>query len=242
MQIRMSVSYIIAFLLLTVIMLELHEIVHILVGRLICGCWGSRDFNVWSLCVECKLDNLSWLATLGGPVFSFAIMWLGMFWLSSPNSNIKAFGFSLIFANIPFGRISEVMKGAGDEMVVTRHLLKSHFSSTQMVLICSGIILALGLPPIIKAFNILTNKNSWLYIIGFLTVPILFILIYILIGMNSLLNTGFLSTIGIMGTPVLITFHTIVTMLIFLFLYKKIFLLNKGQTMINKTEYKASLL
>lgn len=225
MQIRLSVSYIISFLLLTVIMLELHEMAHILVGRFICGCWGSRDFNVWSLCVECN-SHFSWLATLAGPIFSFAIMWLGMFWLSHPNSNMKALGFSLIFANIPFGRISEVMKGAGDEMVVTRHLLKDHFSSTQMILICSVIILALGLPPIIKAFSILTNKNSWLYIIGFLTVPILSILIYILMGMNSLLNSGFLSTVGIMGTPLLITFHTLVIMFVFLFLYKKIFLLN----------------
>jgi hypothetical protein len=230
MQIKISLSYIIEFLLLTIIMLELHETIHILVGRFICGCWGARDFNVWSLCVECeKTHRFSWVATLAGPLFSFVIMWLGTFWLSHPNSNIKAFGFSIIFANIPFGRISEVMKGAGDEMAVTRHLLKNHFTLTQMILICSVFILALGLPPIIKAFRILTNKNSWLYIIGFLTLPILFILVYILIGMNSLLNSGFLSTTGVMGTPLLISLHSVMAIFFFLFFHKKIFLLNKNK-------------
>ena len=77
-----------------------------------------------------------------------------MSWLYSSNSNKKALGFSLIFANIPFGGISEVFKGAGDEMVVTRHLLKNDFTLTQMILICSVFVLALGIPPIIKALNV----------------------------------------------------------------------------------------
>ena len=111
------------------------------------------------------------------------------------------------------------MRGAGDEMVVTKHLLANYFSSTQMILICSIIVLAIGLPPIIKAFRILTNKKSWLYILGFLTLPIAFILVYILIGMNTLLKSGLLSGIGIMGTPLLITIHTLLAIL-FLFLFR----------------------
>src|ERR1700712_1157986 len=116
MKIKISFSYIISFLLLTIVMLELHEMVHISVGRIICGCWGTRDFNVWHLCDECSTNHsFSWLAILAGPVFSFAIMWLGMFWLSSNNQQKKAIGFSFIFSNIPFGRISEAIKGSGDE-------------------------------------------------------------------------------------------------------------------------------
>ena len=88
MHIKLSISYIISFLLLTVVMLELHEIVHILVGRFICACWGVRDFNGWSICDECdKVHLISWMATLAGPLFSFGIMWMGMFRISSPNSN-----------------------------------------------------------------------------------------------------------------------------------------------------------
>jgi hypothetical protein len=227
MHIKLSISYIISFLLLTIVMLELHETVHILVGRFICGCWGSRDFNVWQLCDGCdKSQSISWVATLAGPLFSFSLMWLGMFWLSSSSSKLKAIGFSLIFANIPFGRISEAMKGAGDEMVVTKHLLANHFSSTQMILICSTILLAIGLPPIIKAFRILNNKKSWLYIVGFLTLPLAFILVYILIGMNGLLDSGFLSGIGVMGTPLLITIHTLTAILLLFLCRKKLIGLN----------------
>jgi len=119
------------------------------------------------------------------------------------------------------------MKGAGDEMVVTKHLLKNNFSFSQMILICPGFVLIPGLPPIIKAFRVLINNYSWLYIPGFLTLPIAFILIYILIGMNSLLSNGFLSNIGIMGTPLLITIHTTIAIAMLIFLHKKLFLLNQ---------------
>lgn len=158
------------------------------------------------------------------------MMWLGMQLLSSANAHKKAVGFSLIFANIPLGRITEAMKGAGDEMIVAKHLLKDNFSLTQKILICSGILLLLGLPLIIKAFRILKNKYSWLCILGFLTLPVAFILIYILMGMNTILKNGFLSSIGIMGTPVLITIHTIIAITLLLILRKKLFLLNSSKT------------
>jgi hypothetical protein len=228
MQIKLSFSYVITFLLLLVVMLELHETVHIVVGRLICGCWGPRDFNVWSLCGGCSENQpLWWLATLAGPFVSFALMWLGMFWLGSKDPHKLTFGFSLIFANIPFGRISTVMMGGGDEMVVTRHFLKSDYSRASMILICSAVVLGLVLPPISRAFRVLTNRWSWLYIIGFLTLPLLFLLIYVLTGLNSLLNKGFLATPWIIGTPVLITLHTSIALISLLWLRKNLFSINK---------------
>lgn len=224
MQIKLSFSYIITFLLLLVVMLEIHETVHIIVGRIICGCWGTRDFNAWELCDDCdKTHSLSWLATLAGPIFSFAMMWLGRSWLFSTNVKKQTLGFAFIFTNIPFGRITQTMKGAGDEMVVIRHLLKNDLSPNQLILIGSAIVLILGVPPIIKAYRIITNKRSWLYLLGFLTLPIAFILIYILIGMNSLLNIGFLSNVGIMGTPLLITLHTLMALILLVLLQWKNF-------------------
>ncbi|CAN5228624.1 hypothetical protein BH09BAC4_BH09BAC4_11690 [soil metagenome] len=231
MHIKLSFSYVVTFLLLLIVMLELHETVHIVVGRLICGCWGPRDFNVWSLGNGCPEHHLHWwLATLAGPLFSFALMWLGMVWLNTKESGKMTLGFSLIFANIPFGRISTVMMGGGDEMVVTRHFLKGEYSRTQMILICSVLVLGLGLPPIIKAFRVLTNRRSWLYITGFLTLPLLFLLIYVLIGLNTLLNNGFLATPWIMGTPVLITLHTSLALLALLWLRKNLFSINSNTT------------
>jgi hypothetical protein len=223
MKLKLSLGYIIAFLLLTLVMLELHETVHITTGRIICGDWGSRDFNVWNLCKDCGVHHPnSWLATLAGPLFSFMLMWMGMVLLYSINDNYKAIGFALVFANIPFGRISQAMMGSGDEMMVTRALLKDSLNRNQLVLTCSFILLILGLPPIIKAYQILKNKMAWLYIVGFLTLPLVFILTYVLTALNTLLNKGFLDTPWIMGTPLLITLHTLIALILLACFYKKL--------------------
>nr|WP_294948732.1 hypothetical protein [uncultured Mucilaginibacter sp.] len=227
MHLKLSLRYILAFLLLTLVMLELHETVHIITGRIICGAWGARDFNVWGICEGCqKAHPLAWMATLTGPLFSFMLMWLGMFLLNSTNMKRHAAGFALIFANIPFGRISQATMGSGDEMMVTRHLLKASLSHSQMVLICSAIVLALGLPPIIKAYRVIGNKYAWLYVLGFLTLPLVFILSYVLIGLNGLLNSGLLAAPWIMGTPLLITSHTVIAMVLFALLYKHLVLVS----------------
>lgn len=79
MKIKLSFPFITAFLLLQIVMLELHEMAHIVTSYLICGCWGIRDFNGWQLCNGCNNDHpLFWTATLAGPAFSVAVMWLGM--------------------------------------------------------------------------------------------------------------------------------------------------------------------
>jgi len=224
MRVKLSPKYIITFLLLVIVMLELHETVHIVVGRFICGAWGARDFNVWGLCEGCQEKHpLAWISTLAGPVFSFAMMWLGMFLLYAINPKKKALGFAFIFSNIPFGRISQAMMGSGDEMVVARHLLKNGFSHNQIIWICSGVVLLAGLPPIIGAYKVLTNKRKWVYFVGFLTLPLVFILTYVLTALNSLLNSGFLSAPWVMGTPLLITAHTFIALALLIILRRNLF-------------------
>lgn len=223
MKLKLSFGYIIAFLLLTLAMLELHETVHIITGRIICGDWGSRDFNVWNLCKDCNVHHPnSWLATLTGPFFSFIMMWVGMGLLYAINDNYKAAGFALVFANIPFGRISQVMMGSGDEMIVTKALLKDSLTHNQLILTGSCILLLLGVPPIVKAYLTLKNKMAWLYLLGFLTLPLVFILIYVLTALNGLLNKGFLANAWIMGTPLLITLHTFIALVLLAYFYKNL--------------------
>jgi hypothetical protein len=228
MHLKITPRYIVAFLLLLIVMMELHEIVHITLGRILCGCWGPRDFNVWSLCEGCKENQpLWWTATLIGPAFSFLMMWMGMAWLSSPNLKKSALGFSLIFANIPFGRITTVMMGGGDEMVVIKNFFKEDFTRPQMILIGSILILAVGLPPIVKAFKVIKNRLAWLYILAFMTVPLMFLLVYTLVALNTLLSNGFLSNEWIMGTPILITLHTLMAMILLTLFRKNLYLLNQ---------------
>ena len=227
MTLKLSPRYLLAFILLLLVMMEMHEIVHISVGWMICGCWGPRDFNVWDLCDACEnSETLGWIATMAGPFFSFALMWLGMFWLSSNNSKKVALGFSLIFSNIPFGRITTVMMGGGDEMVVVRHFMTGDFSRTQMIFIGTLIVLAIGVPPIAKAFRILQNKRAWIYIVGFLTLPLLFLLVYTLIGLNTLLESGFLASPWIMGTPLFITLHTSIALVLLMAFRRHLYTIN----------------
>lgn len=227
-RLRFSIPYALSFLLLLMVMMELHELVHISVGRILCGCWGPRDFNVWSLCDGCQEKQpLWWLATLAGPVFSFTVMWLGMIWLHSPKSTRQALGFSLVFSNIPFGRITTVMMGGGDEMVVVRNFLKDDFTRTQIIMAGTTILLVLGLPPIISAVRVLTNRRPWLIILGFLTLPLAFLLVYTLTGLNTLLSLGFLDDAWIFGTPLLITLHTFIALILLIWLRKNLSLINR---------------
>jgi hypothetical protein len=57
MKIKLSVGFVIAFISLRFVMHEAHELVHTFVGRVICGCWGPMDFNIWSLCEGCYEEN-----------------------------------------------------------------------------------------------------------------------------------------------------------------------------------------
>ena len=64
------------------VLAEAHELVHTGLGRLLCGCWGPRDFNVLSLCSTCATGHpyTNLAATLAGPAFMFAVGWVG-YWL-----------------------------------------------------------------------------------------------------------------------------------------------------------------
>lgn len=223
MRIRITPAYTFSFLLFLIIMMELHELAHITVGRWLCGCWGPRDFNVWSLCDGCESTQpYAWVATLTGPLFSFAMMYIGVMGLKSVDPVRKSVAFSLIFANIPFGRITTVMMGGGDEMVVLRNLLPAYFDRPSQIWIGSLLLLLIGVPPIYKAYHAVSNRRSWLYILGFMTLPLAFLLVYTLIGLNSLLKSGFLSEPWIFGTPLLITIHTIIAAGLFFVVRKKL--------------------
>ena len=54
MKLKLTSQFVLTFLALTFLMHEAHEIVHTSIGRLICGCWGMRDINVWELCKGLK--------------------------------------------------------------------------------------------------------------------------------------------------------------------------------------------
>ena len=118
MKLKLTPKFALTFLALTFVMHEAHEIVHTSTGRLICGCWGQRDFNVWGLCEGCSgLNSYSIVATFAGSIFTFFMIWIGAVILGkADNNDQKSFGFALIFANLPFARILTAGFGGGDEI------------------------------------------------------------------------------------------------------------------------------
>jgi hypothetical protein len=104
-QLQLSLKNLVIFQFFFFLMHELHEQAHIITGRILCGGWATRDFNVWKLCDSCSL-LYSVAATFVGPIFTFAMLWLGRYWLKYGRSfETRSLGFVFIFGNMPFGRI-----------------------------------------------------------------------------------------------------------------------------------------
>ncbi|MCA6361556.1 MAG: hypothetical protein IM638_00830 [Bacteroidetes bacterium] len=220
MKIKLTFQYVLTFLALTFMMHEAHEIVHTSVGRLICGCWGQRDFNVWGLCDSCETNPYGIFSTIAGPVFTFVMIWFGSFLLDNNNQNQKALGFSLIFANMPFGRILNPIFGGGDEVVVADTFIDNWDLSRIIVLILIILIVAF---PLIKAYRLIENRHKIGWFLMFLLLPFIFDILIVLLGMNTLLAMGVLSKNWIFGSPVLVTVWTITVTLIFVLTRKNIF-------------------
>jgi hypothetical protein len=224
MKLKITPKFVLTFLALTFVMHEAHEIVHTTVGRLICGCWGQRDFNVWSLCQGCSEQNpLAIISTFAGPIFTFIMIWLGTMLLAKNKTpQQKSFGFSLIFANIPFARILTAGMGSGDEIWGLGELLTNYSAAWAIGL---TVILAVTIFPLYKAFALIENKKRIGRFLLFFLAPTFIDLILVLGLMNTLLQNGLLSTYWILGSPILVTLWTAIVLLIFIVTKKNIYTL-----------------
>jgi hypothetical protein len=212
---RISWQYVLAFFGLNMFLGELHEQAHITTGYFICGCYGERDFSVWSTCDNCAHSDWSFLATLAGPVYSFILMWLGGLWFSrSLNIYRKALGFSILFANLPFARLFTAFMGGGDEKVVFQHLTGlAVFPKIAAILIVGLLVI----PPVVLVYRNLSNNFRGWIIAAFLVLPLVYGMLYHHMFLNYLLHQGIGTSITIMGTPDIIIIHTLVMLLIILF-------------------------
>lgn len=213
-----------AFAALLFVMHELHEIVHIVVGYILCGCWGERDFNVWSLCEGCsETEPLAFLSTLAGPVFTFAMIYIGYYLLSNryrQQPGMRAFGFALIFANMPFARILTVGLGGGDEMQVLDSLWGSQASGLTLWIIGFAAVVLVALPPLIRAWNVLRPKKRIWVFSGFFILPLAVDIVAVLIIMNRLLEQGILDQTGIIGSPLLVNLWTLLWVILLAIFWK----------------------
>jgi hypothetical protein len=187
---------------------ELHELAHTATGRMLCGAWGTRDFNVWQLAEGCA----TWVPTLVGPVFSWTVMWAGVALLGSMVERRRWMGLALIFAPNPLGRLLPAMVGGGDEGVVARALLGSAGPSARVAVIVVAVLIVV--PPLAIAWRALPSAKRplWfaLLLVGgiLVTGPLFFLL-----G-NGLLARGVLAEPGLWGAPQLVDLFMVATLLL----------------------------
>lgn len=216
MKIKLTVSNVIALLALSFFMQETHELAHTGVGRLICGGWGERNFNIWDLADGCsEATPLAVLATFAGPIYSVAVIWIGFFMLSGGRSAaVKSVGLALIVSSMPFARILTPLFGGGDEVLGMRVLGLDRAVAWPIAVVAT---LALALPPVVKIYTTIQNRMKWLWLIGLIFVPFLATgaVVFALLQ-ESLLRNGVLAETWIMGSPMLVSvwFFALVAVLI----------------------------
>ncbi len=77
-----TLKYLWPFLFLTILCGTSHEFSHHFSGAAICGCFGYKTFNSFEHCSGCEETNpYLIIATIIGPLFTFGLMWLGVYQL-----------------------------------------------------------------------------------------------------------------------------------------------------------------
>lgn len=204
MRLHMTWKYPLAFLALNGVISELHEQAHITTGRIVHGCYGPRDFNVWQTCAE-GVQQLPFAASLAGPLFSYAVMWLGV-WLLLRGATLqsRSIGFSLIFAPTPFARILTAVMGGGDEKVFFATLAGDALAPASVRVLALVMVLVFCVPPVVIAWRSIENRwRTWI-VAGFCVLPLIAVMAYKFRFLNGLLHDGVLATPVIIGTQPLV--------------------------------------
>ena len=161
---KITWRYCLALYFMTMLYISLHELVHHFAGYLICGDWGYKTFNYFA--TACEGTAKSWYATYAGPLFTFAMMWVGAYFLLYANSNYKKhFGFAMIFAQWPLQRMTSPFFRMNDEFVATINLFGDTPFNYWAVII---VIWLICLPPLVVAYRAIANKRRLLWFLWYL--------------------------------------------------------------------------
>jgi hypothetical protein len=170
-RIPMNGEFFIAFILLLFLLTQMHQLIHHIVGEILCGKTGFLTFDRHFF--SPTLTGKSYkLATIAGPLFShYMFMWIGLFMLRSGKYSLA--GFSLIFASMPLGRFWALT--GGDERFYGLWISQLTGLSENFSMILSIIIVLLILvPPLIAAYKSISNSRRWIVFLAFLILPLFF--------------------------------------------------------------------
>ena len=223
MKINFTLGTVVVFVVLQFFLGEAHELAHTGVGRLLCGCWGPRDFNVWELCETCAVGKPWNVApTFIGPLFTYAVMWVGYALLAPARSVMQqSLGFALVLAPLPAARMLGIATGGQDEI----YGLAKFMPHGTAWLLGGAVMLAIMLPPLVRAYRALRPRGRVAVFLGFFLLPTVLSLLVILGGLNSLLASGLLASPGLLGSPVLVNVWTALLCLVLLLTYRQLYVL-----------------
>ncbi|TCZ72274.1 hypothetical protein [Flaviaesturariibacter aridisoli] len=219
-EFRPSLPWFLAFLCACFVLSELHEQVHIQTGYLLYSGYGPRDFNLWQ---TARSDGYRWIATLAGPLFSFACMWTGL-WISRRRPGP---GIALLFAALPFARLLTALMGGGDEKVVLLALSGNETLGPALrVILATVVLLCAGLPVLLATCRFRLRAPM---VVLLLVLPLLIEYPLTHTLYNRLLHQGFGARVFFGGTPWLIQLH-FVGMASLLWLLRRQLFLSHPQT------------
>ena len=197
---------------------SLHELIHHFAGYLVCGDWGTKSFN--SFVTTCENEKKTYLATYAGPLFSYIIMYVGMYMLNVKNSTYKKhLGFALIFAQLPFQRMTSPFFKMNDEFYATAKL---YGDTTFVYWAVITVIWIICLPPLIHAYKSIENKYKILWFLFYTTLFPYLLWGPVFGGLEYLLVTKKFLAQPIIGIGLLFIINEIVTILAYFYTKKYI--------------------
>lgn len=165
MRIPLRGPWIAAFILLSLVCLGAHELVHHLAARAVCGGWGTMTFWTFQLADGCLPEGRNLLATLVGPLTTYALMYAGLALIVRGR---KLAGTTLVLANLPLARFVTVLMRGGDEMVLGRAWIGGD-AAWPVLLTITILLLA---PPVVGAWRAIGNRGRPLLFAALLIVPL----------------------------------------------------------------------
>jgi hypothetical protein len=170
-RIPFSGKFLIAFLMLLFLLSQMHQLIHHIVGEILCGKVGYLTFDRHHF-AEILSDSDYKIATIAGPLFSdYLFMWIGMIMLQTKRYSLA--GFSLILASMPLGRLWALM--GGDERFYGLWIGQLFgLNETYSLIISVFIVLLILVPPMIAAYKSIANSRRWIVFLVFLILPLFF--------------------------------------------------------------------
>ena len=226
-RVRPAFASIAAFLCLTLLLVEAHEQVHALATRALCGGWAGRTFDNVLPYPGCVAGRLA-IVDIAAPLFSYACLWLGAALMGRAVPRMRAFGFALLFASLPLGRLlpqivaAFVAGSTADEYAFVRRIAGDALSRGAAGALATALALALTVPPLVLAWRRLAPQDRPRWFAAFYGLPLLFVIAW-LAGANRLLAGGALAPLGSAAWPGLVIAHAVVIGVLFLLLRKHVF-------------------